>query len=767
MTSKSLKPSVWLFANISVGVVVIAYVVLILLGQSPVPGVICLIGTFGTLTAAAGFAADPSRAGVLQTAALMGIAIALMYPFLHPTFVGAGDAADYFRMFADFIEQHRSGIWEIFVGKTAFAFEGTVHTTRTSPMFYHVGVFLDLLSFQSLDHLVLEKITLLAFFCAAGFGFYLCCVRGLGMRPLPALLTAGLYLSAPGILAPIYFSDMYATFTALAFLPLFLTAIILLGDNSDRHGIWILLGVGSGGLLWTHPPMAIWAHLAAFFCLIVNWRKWTTVNPRRLWHLIPIAFILAYPIVSTFRLGSSSVVNPKEIAGLMRQRYQEYPSPWTHLFWVSSRAYGPISFKDWSLSWVLGAPVVTLSLVVLGLCQSVRRIWPLLLSIVILVLLVNGIIPSAARVLWNMIPDVVVRITLFWPLQRFNPIVICSFLLCFAALLPTLEEKLQARISRKIIGIVMGTFLALSLLLAWQMEKVPTEETQSPAATREFVKSDNIVIPTSNYEFMNQGLPFHYITTGRSDPLSEIRLHDIANYSRVIDIFSLRHPLAPENIRALIYNRFNTPICAKIVIPAKTMAVLTFEDLPPNLKGTLELRANGVSWTYTLPYRADGGDMAFGAGDARRHSLLVRNSDPTEKVLEFYFWPQADLQKQRISLGRLTSYTVAASNHYFSLDNLMPLEINLDAPYPVVVETPRIFLNGYAATVDGQNAAVFKSPQGLVAVSVDKGSHRLQVAFEADSLLKWSYRLAEGAWSYLIGYGVFLFYRRQPNMLLG
>jgi hypothetical protein len=291
------------------------------------------------------------------------------------------------------------------------------------------------------------------------------------------------------------------------------------------------------------------------------------------------------------------------------------------------------------------------------------------------------------------------------------------------------------------------------------MQTVPTEEAQSPAATREFVKSDNIVIPTSNYEFMNQGLPFHYITTGRSDPLSEIRLHDNADYNRIIDIFSLRHPITPKSNRTLVYNRFNAPICAQIEIPAQALTVLTFEALPPDLKGTLELRANGVSWTYTLPYTIGGGDMAFGAGPSRRHSLLVRNSDPKKKVLQFYFWPSAESQNAKLRLGTLTSYTVTAADHYLSLEKLLPLEINLDAPYPVVVETPRIFLKGYAATVDGQSATVFKSEQGLVAVSVDKGPHRLQVTFDADPLLKWSYRFAEAAWIFFLGYGVFLFLR--------
>jgi hypothetical protein len=258
---------------------------------------------------------------------------------------------------------------------------------------------------------------------------------------------------------------------------------------------------------------------------------------------------------------------------------------------------------------------------------------------------------------------------------------------------------------------------------------------------------------------MNQGLSLHYITTGRSDPLSEIRLHAKSDYSRVIDIFSLRHPVTPASSRTLLYVRFNTPICRQLEISAQALTVLTFADLPSDFSGTLELRASGVSWTYPLPYANAGGDQAFGAGPGRRHSLLVRNSDLRPKVLQLYFWPQAELQNQRISLGTLTSYTVAASDHYFSLDKLLPLEINLVAPYPVVVETPRIFLKGYTATVDGRAAPVFKSAQGLVAVSVDQGPHQLRVDFEADPLLKWSYRGAEAAWIFLIAYGAVLFSR--------
>ena len=77
-----------------------------------------------------------------------------------------------------------------------------------------------------------------------------------------------------------------------------------------------------------------------------------------------------------------------------------------------------------------------------------------------------------------------------------------------------------------------------------------------------------------------------------------------------------------------------------------------------------------------------------------------------------------------------------------------------------MVETPRIFLQGYVAEVDGQRTPVLKSPEGLVSVPVAAGVHRVGIFFEPSPLLKYSYRLAIAAWLYFIGAGAFLFFRR-------
>jgi len=743
--------------NAGVGAAAAGCAILLSLGQRASIGSLCLVACLGSLIGAAGYAADPGRLGALHTAVLMGIVLALARPFLQPAFVGAGDAGDYYRMFADFAQQHRSGMHEVFVGQTAFAYEGTVHTTRTSPMLYHVGALLDALSLRSLDYLILEKITLFAFFAGTALAFYLCCGRGLGMGPLPSLLNAGAFLAAPGILAPIYFSDMYATFSALPFLAIFLTAVILLGEGPNKPGNWVLLGIGSGGLFWTHPPIAAWAHLAAFFSLVSRFQEWRGFRPGTLLCAAPLLLVVAYPIVATLELGAVSVSHPREIAASLRAYHFEHPGAWTHLLWVSPDAAGSNSFKDWSSSWVLGVPAVAALLLAFAMVRRVRSLRPLLMTSAVLIFLMNGFCPRAAGWLWKLVPDVLVRITLYWPLQRFNPIVACSAFLGVACVMASLEKRVFGR--RRTTTLIQGSFLALSLVLALRLQAVPASETISPGLTREVVKSDNIIVPSSNYDFMNAGLAFRYITTGRSDALSEVRLHDKSDYSRVLDIFSMRGAERPEFSSELAYKRFGIPICDKVKVPAQTITVLSFENLPPGLAGTLEIRANGASWAYLLPC-APTGDLAFGTGEFCRRSLLIRNSDPVEKVLEFYFWPLPAAQGKKIPLGTLVGYPVVPGNHYLSLNGLLPFDLNLDAPYRVEVETPRIFLNGYVAEIDGRRVPVSKSPQGLASVSVDKGPHRLTMRFEPDRLLKWSYRLAIASWIFLIGYGACIFYGR-------
>lgn len=714
-----------------------------------------LIVALGCLAGFAGYAADPTRRGAVFTAVIFAVVIAMLHPFLHPTFVGAGDARDYFRMFADFVDQERSGVREIFVGQTAFAFEGTVHTTRTSPMFYHVGALLDLLSFRSLGHLVLEKFTLFAFFSAAGFAFYLCCVRGLGLRPLTAFLIACVYLSAPAVLAPLYFSDMYATFTALPFMPIFLIGVVRLADNLNAPRAWLLLGIGSGGLFWTHPAVAIWVHLAALFCLLLNIRAWSALRPRTLLYAVPIVFVLAYPVLSSFQLGSSLVRDPRAYAAVLRQVYLETPHPWARLFWISGLGDTPNSFKNWSVSWIFGVPVLLAWLIVLVKGWRIRRIWPLLLCAGVMVVLMNGVVLAPAAILWKLVPDVIVRITFNWPLQRFSPIVTCLALICLACVLARLEPS-GGPVLRRSVLVTGLLLLAVNVAQAWTVQVVPVAETLSPSLSIESVKSDNIVIPYSNYDFMNRGLDFRYITTGRSDPLSEIRLHDQADYGRVIDIFSMRRPDPPTFVRSLAYQIFNTPICRRITLPAGSLTVLNFENLPPGLPGMLEIRADGVPWDYYLPYNENGGSEAFGTGPHCRKSLLVRNSGSAEKIVEIYYYPPAELQDKEIALGTVTACPVLMRNHYFSFKNLVPLEMDLDAPYPVVVETPRIFLDGYTAQVDGRERPVFKSPQGLVALSVPAGAHEVTIFFKAGTLLKSCYRLSLVAWLYFVGYGAFL-----------
>jgi hypothetical protein len=77
----------------------------------------------------------------------------------------------------------------------------------------------------------------------------------------------------------------------------------------------------------------------------------------------------------------------------------------------------------------------------------------------------------------------------------------------------------------------------------------------------------------------------------------------------------------------------------------------------------------------------------------------------------------------------------------------MPFQANVRAEVGGTLESPRVFMPGYTASVDGQPARVMRSDEGLAEVQVAPGVHAVVIRFAAPLLLGLSYWAAIGAWS--------------------
>ena len=86
------------------------------------------------------------------------------------------------------------------------------------------------------------------------------------------------------------------------------------------------------------------------------------------------------------------------------------------------------------------------------------------------------------------------------------------------------------------------------------------------------------------------------------------------------------------------------------------------------------------------------------------------------------------------------------------LASLMPLKVNLQDPSPAgVLETPRMFIPGYTARVDGRATAVQRLPDGLVGVPLPAGAREVVVEYPGPFGLRGLYYAALAAWTLLAG----------------
>jgi len=86
-----------------------------------------------------------------------------------------------------------------------------------------------------------------------------------------------------------------------------------------------------------------------------------------------------------------------------------------------------------------------------------------------------------------------------------------------------------------------------------------------------------------------------------------------------------------------------------------------------------------------------------------------------------------------------------------TVESIIPYKATVRCKESVFLETPRLFLPGYAATVDGEPIATEISPDGYVVVPLKSGIHKVTLEYHPPLMLRLSY------WTGIVGWlGLFL-----------
>ncbi len=671
---------------------------------------------------------------------LGAVATWLLHPFATHRQVGAGDALWYANMLADFILQLRAGIFPVFVGQTDFAFNGAVYPLRVAPLYQHLAGFLDLITGRQLSFFTLQHLCVIVMGYAGIFTCYFSLCRIAESYRWSAAGLAILYLSCPGLLGTIYTQDQYMTWMTLPFVPL---TVLGLGKafTDDSLSAQIILAAALAALWLAHAPIALWLTLIA--CTLQFFRLIALHRTGAAWRRVAIGsgvfVVLAhYPFVSVATLQMQGIA--ASVSGAL---------PRSELITIHIRdafpaALFPLSDHARNLSdlqlgyglWVL------LAAATIGWLLN-RRSWALGGLISVAAALVVLLIPFPGNTwLWAHLPEQLTRITYYWPMQRFY--LILAGLLTAAAQIALYSTLTRTPRLKSITTALLIAACCWSLWESRQFVSAGRERTASESITTQNLRPENRLLMNHAYGLFSKKPA--YFSNGVMDAQAESRLLS-AEGGRELPTMSGKTVQDGWLTGILDANPGILNLAPILRLDPGNLYDLRLSFSGHEYRGILQIIGRSFFREYILP--SSGELLSFGSTHSSSNRLPLWSSDPTGDYVTLRFIPTSHGVKPIAfaEFGRYTLSRVDPATATIALHSLMPYRATVRSPTAARLETPRMAMPGYRATLDGQPVPVERSTEGLVTIPVPSGEHAVDVTYTAPLVLRISYWLSIAAWT--------------------
>ena len=653
---------------------------------------------------------------LLAWAGLAGLTAWLYAPYLTGVLVGAGDAYHYSLQVADYATQMRAGHFPVFVGQSAYAFNGNIHTLRTAPYFLHFAGALDFLTGERLTFPALLDLTILVHALAISFSAWRVAASLLGPanRPYAALLAA-LYALSPAVAGTVQAFDLVATFMALAWLPLFLRAVVALLD--DELGRGTILGTWTLGVIWwAHPAIAAWTTavwVATWGVVLVRRGRRAAPWLAALGSALGLALMTAYCFESVhslhlgYNLGAAAEVRSSVVATVKGL----WPAFIFHPLTDSARLLRP----GYPL-WIVG--------LVAGLAGRGRP-WSrgVLLVMTLGLLLLLGAVPPLTPLFWSLVPNGVMQATNTWVIQRLAPLLAALLTVLGALGLRSLPPAPSGK--RWLAGIGLAATLGWSLFAIGPERHAAALSTRTPVDSANALDPRNVYLTRSSYAMFGPS-PAHF-TNGRTAAIWETRLLD--PQTRQVNLTNAEAAVAAAG-RAGAAPAWQPLTATPRALPVDPRHgyVLEFSFIPAMEPGEIQLQSGSLYRSYLLPQ--SGGAAAFGsaAGNSRLIGFMPDEHDG-----------QAIRVRSTVPGASVRAFAFAAESLPLRIDSLLPLRVRVGTSEPALLESPRVWVPGYRGTVDGSEVPVIASPEGNALLSVPPGTHEVEIRYAPPPRLRLAY----------------------------
>ena len=690
----------------------------------------------------------------LLTLALFAIGLAAASPFLTSRAVGSSEAYNYSLAVADAVTQMRAGEIPPLVGQTQYAFNGRVHPLRNAPYLFYLAGGLDFLTAHHLSFWELQNLSLALSLIGAVFAGYIGLRWGTGCPRWLAVGLAAIYGLSPSLLTASTV-NLYMTIHAAVFVPLALGACL----RHCRYPSFIndvALAAAVAATWLAHPPVALWLTLAVGLIRgLILWHNpaWQA-RLGLLGAVVLFAALSAFVFVSVATLEfdlnffrSEKIIHDDYVAAAMGNVHAGFPGA---LLPVSRQANLLTDFQFGYISWGLLA-VAFVSWVRLRTTNKVDEARRLagagLIGSSLLLLALTLPVPYLTRWLWSQTPVEVQTLTNVWPMQRLY--LVATALTIFAAALLWRPRWPARKFGRQLLVascalIALWTlceaqkFISRGYGLRWSRDQT----------TRQHLSS-NLDLTITSYSFL--GIPSTFLN-GVMDPRLEFRLLN-SQQEEITSLLKAAEATASviaQGEVSLSKNAADATLVTgsiKLLLEPSRRYLLTFEFLTPPFTGELKLVGPAFLRHYQLP--SAGLSQGFGMGKDQPHSLSLWTSRDRPEEIEVQLI-SSHLSFPLAAGTKLASYTlmsIAQERLPVRVDSWLPLRFTVEtAGDDSFVVTPRCYIRGYEAKVNGRSVRPVRSPDGQVMLPVPQGTSVVELRYIGPPHLLEAFWLSALAW---------------------
>ena len=672
---------------------------------------------------------------------ILGASIWLSGPYFSPRLIGTPDALWYHHLLADAVTQFRAGVFPVYVGQSDYSFNGAVYPLRAAPYYQYLGGLVDFLSGHRMGFFALQHATVVISFVAGAFAAYWALLWIAPGRRWIALFLSLLYVTCPGVAGLFYAQDLYMSGMTLPWVPLAFAALVRTFDD-DGPGPLAVLASSLAALWWAHSPIALWATLIAAIgqiVLLAGRRPGRAVVTRSGLAAGVFCALACYPIISVFLLrtrGEAIVPYVMDRELLLKWVGDSFPS--------SIEPLDPTQPGIRHLQLGYGLWLVLLACVPAWFIRGRPASVGVLIAAAGFLLVLVFPVPGLTRGLWFSFPETLVGMTLYWPMQRLYILIAAASVVCAQRLLSGRTAVAATWISAVHTALFLGVLW--SAHEASKLTDLARQQIGTVAESGLYSLTENVAIQRHTYGLF-PGRPA-YFTHGVVDPRMEARLIDPASGAVIASDYDMerRGPPQAELHGTIDANPGILDLDPPLTLEPGVRYLLTFDFEQADTTGILQMAGDHFIREYALPQ--SGEKAAFGSGPSNEKSITVWTSLPSPESVRMRFIPNDGKRRpgDYAPIAKIRLQPIDTGALPVRVESLIPFRATVRSPQAALLETPRMYVPGYEATVNGAPVPVAKTREGLVAFPVPSGESRVVLQFTGPILLRVAFWLSLLGW---------------------